>query len=123
MDARRRFGNQGEAIAAAFLQNLGYQILTRQYRTKGGEIDLICQDGNEIVFVEVKTRRSSLFGFPEMSVTPSKIGRMIKASDQYMSVAFSEEVPWRFDVVSVCYEIEPPKIDHFIGIDIPEQFW
>jgi putative endonuclease len=117
------FGNRGEMVAADFLTNLGYAILVRQYRTRGGEIDLICQDGNEIVFVEVKARHSSVFGYPEQSVTPTKIGRMLRASEQYFQEQKLGEIPWRFDVVAIEYEQEPPKISHFIGIDIPERFW
>ncbi|MDG1949818.1 MAG: YraN family protein [bacterium] len=123
MDPRRLFGNRGENAVAGFLIDLGYTMLARQYRTRGGEIDLICQDGNEVVFVEVKSRRSSVFGYPEQSVTSTKIGRMLRASERYFQEQKMGDVPWRFDVVAVEYEQDPPKITHFIGIDIPERFW
>lgn len=122
MDPRRRFGNQGEALASEFLQKLGYQILYRQYRTRGGEIDLVCRHGEEVVFVEVKTRSTAVFGYPEESVTPKKIARMRFTAEQYLQEYQLFDVVWRFDVISVLFDKEPPRVDHFINIDIPDGF-
>ena len=66
------FGREGERIAVDYLTEKGYRILRRNYRFGRGEIDIIAQDGTELVFVEVKTRRTSAFGEPEEAVTPKK---------------------------------------------------
>ena len=69
MDPRRLFGNKAEKLAERYLKKKGYKILDRQFVTRYGEIDLVAREGDEIVFVEVKARRSTAFGYPEESVT------------------------------------------------------
>jgi putative endonuclease len=123
MDPRRIFGNSGEDFAADFLKEKGYQILKRQYSHSVGEIDLICRDGDEVVFVEVKARRSQMYGYPEDSVTNKKIGNILRVADLYLSETKQSSGPWRIDVVSIEYHVAPPKVTHLIGIDIPERFW
>ena len=68
--ARSRLGAQGERIAAAHLETCGLVVSERNYRTRYGEIDLIARDGEQIVFTEVRTRRSTAYGTPEESLTP-----------------------------------------------------
>ena len=123
MDERRRFGNRGEALAADYLISKGLRILERQYARPYGEIDLICLDGNEVVFVEVKSRSSFAFGYPEDSVTPQKIGHILRVAEGYLLETKQTEVPWRIDVVAIEFHEEPPKITHLKNIDIPERFW
>lgn len=93
-------GNKGESIAEAYLSEKGYEILARNYRFKRAEIDIIASKENVLVFVEVKTRRSTRFGFPEESVTERKSRKVISAAENYI-----EETGWkkdiRFDVISV----------------------
>ena len=66
---RRIRGKVGEDLAANFLEQIGFKIIKRNYRFERGEIDLIAEEGDELVFVEVKARRSTTFGTPEEAVT------------------------------------------------------
>jgi putative endonuclease len=100
MTDKIKTGNQGEEIAAEFLQQRGYEILARNYRYKHSEIDLIVRKNDIIVFVEVKTRSSSGFGEPEAFVGSKKAAKIFEGADQYVY-----ENNWngniRFDIVSV----------------------
>lgn len=123
-DPRRSFGNTGEALAASFLQKKGWRVLDAQASSRGGEIDLVCLDGDIVVFVEVKTRRGSRYGYPEASVTPEKIRRILRAAHQYLTGRKWEARHWRLDVVAIrATEGESPEIIHFENIDIPERLW
>lgn len=100
---RRQIGGQYEKIAAAYLEQQGYEILERNFRCRIGEIDLIGRDGNCIVFVEVKYRSSLKKGYPAEAVTKSKQRIIYRVAAWYMkSHDFSENTCCRFDVVSVC---------------------
>ncbi|MBI4435340.1 YraN family protein [Candidatus Uhrbacteria bacterium] len=123
MDPRRQFGNRGEELAAEFLQSQGLTVLESQYKKSFGEIDLICQDGEEVVFVEVKSRHTSTFGYPEDSVTPQKIRHILRVAEGYLQESKQTESPWRVDVVAIEFHHEPPTITHIKNIDIPEALW
>jgi putative endonuclease len=102
MPQRRRLGNFGEAAAAAYLTRQGYALLARQWRCAAGEIDLIAQQDDTLVFVEVRTRRGSTRGTPEESVTASKQARLIALAYTYLAEHAPDEAqPWRIDVVAV----------------------
>ncbi|HBK35201.1 TPA: YraN family protein [Candidatus Uhrbacteria bacterium] len=123
-DARKQFGNKGESLAASFLKEKGMRILTHQYRSPVGEIDLICLDGEELVFVEVKTRSSQVYGFPEESITPKKIQHLLHVAQHYLQQTSVKQLSWRIDVIAISYSKElSPEIMHFPAIDIPEQLW
>lgn len=94
-------GKQGEEIACDYLQKQGYKLLTKNFKSKLGEIDLIFLDHGVLVFVEVKTRWSKKFGEPEEAVTPWKIKSIIKTG-QYFSL-LHPELPeaLRIDVVAI----------------------
>lgn len=94
-------GNKGEDAAAAHLEQKGYAILERQYRTPAGEIDLIARDGKTLAFVEVKTRRNARYGLPSAAVGPEKQQRIVRSAMWYMSRRAGDEPPCRFDVVEV----------------------
>lgn len=93
-------GQQGEDLATRYLKEKGYQILTRNFRYKRAEIDIIAQKDKLIAFVEVKTRSSDIFGYPEEFVDEKKAALVIGAADHYI-----EENRWegliRFDIISV----------------------
>lgn len=78
---KKSIGNLGESLALKHLRNKGYKILKRNFRSKFGEIDIIALEGNDLVFVEVKTRWSQSFGSPEEAITPWKIKKIIKAGE------------------------------------------
>ena len=98
---RRRFGDWGEEYARRFLEGRGYSILDTNYRGKYGEIDLIAREGECLVFVEVKSRRTGAFGRPEESVTEAKQQKLVQAALEYMQSKEMEEGEWRIDVVGI----------------------
>lgn len=110
MDPRRKFGNKAEDLAARFLVSKGYKILKRQYRTRGGEVDLIARDGEEIVFVEVKARNSIEFGYPEESVTRSKLQKIQRTAELFLSKSKFQNVSYRIEVVAIEYRSEEDPI-------------
>lgn len=94
-------GIAGEEAAAVLLTGKGYQVLVRNYRVRGGEIDLVCLDGDTVVFVEVKTRGPGSLGRPDQAVTPVKRRRLLRAAAAFLSERDWWARPCRFDVVAV----------------------
>lgn len=107
MTAHER-GIKGEELAAQFLIYKGYQVIERNYRCRYGEIDIIAADGEDTVFVEVKTRKNAHFSAARDSVTPAKI-RRLKAS-ALMWLSENGERPARFDVVEIYLGDGKPEI-------------
>ncbi len=98
---RGRLGLLGEERAAAHLAGAGYALLARNWRCAIGEIDLVAQLGDQVVFVEVKTRRRGAWS-PEESVGPAKAGRLVALAYAYLEAAgAAADTPWRIDVVAV----------------------
>ena len=95
------FGREGEAAAEAYLVAKGFAVVARNYRARGGEVDLVCRDGDTVVFVEVKARGQGMRGRPEEAVTPAKRGRIVRAASQFLSERGWWDQPCRFDVVAV----------------------
>jgi len=93
-------GEQGETIAAIRLQQHGYKLITKNWRFKHKEIDIIAQKDGEIVFVEVKTRSNTFFEAPSEAVTIKKQRLLVEAANQYM-IKNNIDMEARFDVVSV----------------------
>ena len=91
-------GMAAEDRAAAFLEANGLQPVARNWRTKGGEIDLIMRDGQTLVFVEVRSRSSSQFGGAAASITATKQARIIHAATHYLS-GLTITPPCRFDAI------------------------
>lgn len=112
----RLLGRRGEEQAARYLKKQGLRILTRGYRTRLGEIDLVAREGDSLVFVEVKTRRS---GRPAEAVTPRKQRRIIRAASRFVRFhrLLEANVPCRFDVVGVTWPEgnKRPEIQHYRG--------
>lgn len=112
-DISDNIGKSGENIAASFLQNRGYAILGRNYRKRFGEIDIVAEIDNTVVFVEVKTRTSTFFGRPFEAVDCRKQQRMIKAALNYINSNRLGDRPARFDVIGVLLSRDrAPEIDH-----------
>ena len=101
MDPRRLFGNKAEKLAERYLKKKGYKILDRQFVTRYGEIDLVAREGDEIVFVEVKARRSTAFEYPEESVTESKLIKIAAAGEIYLQKNQLMHEPYRIDVIAI----------------------
>jgi putative endonuclease len=93
-------GKIGEQLAVNFLKVSGIKIITRNYRTEYGEIDIIGLDEKDLVFFEVKTRSTKTFGEPEIAVTENKLRHMINSALTYMQ-KFGEDENWRIDVIAV----------------------
>jgi putative endonuclease len=98
---RARVGAAGEALAERALIRRGYRVIARNWHCRYGELDIIAEDGGELIFVEVKTRRGSALGTPEEALTPSKRKRLLAAAQQYLMVQEMAERPYRFDVVAI----------------------
>ncbi len=98
---RKRIGALGEKIAADYLVKQGYIIRERNFRTREGEVDIVAEKDDFLVFVEVRTRTTSGFGTPEESVTPSKQERLIAVAQAYLQA--HQDLPpfWRIDVVAL----------------------
>lgn len=112
---KKLLGNRGERAAIRFLRKQGYQILHRQFRNRFGEIDVIAKDGNGIVFVEVKTRKSNAAGEPEEAVTFTKQKQLTKLALSYLKRYNLLEQSARFDVVAVIWpdDAKKPEITHY----------
>jgi putative endonuclease len=115
----KELGRRGEELAASFLEERGYRILERNYRFLREEIDLVCfqpyeryEEGGELVFVEVKTRRGAAFGRPEESVTEEKQQAIFRVAEAFLHEYRLEGSLVRFDVVSILWSGDRPTIDH-----------
>ena len=107
---RAILGGKGEKAAEKYLRKNHYRILTRRFRTKSGEIDIIARQGPVLCFIEVKTRSDMAFGPPEEALTITKIKRISKAAQAYIQKKKLWDTPVRFDVVTVNYDSEKPEV-------------
>ena len=105
-------GRRGEDLAADYLQRRGFKVLERNYRTKFGEVDLICLNRETVVFVEVKSRSSGAFGAPDEAVHRDKRRRLSKAALDYLARRSWENRRARFDVVSIRLDGPEPEVRH-----------
>lgn len=100
-ETRRELGRRGEEAAAVFLQGLGQRIVMRNWRCRFGEVDLITQDGDTLVFCEVKTRKSVRAGRPSEAITAKKQRKYSQLAALWLSRFQEEECAVRFDAVSI----------------------
>lgn len=96
-----RVGAAGEELAARELARRGYVIRERNWRCAAGEVDLVAEQDDALVFVEVKTRRSNQFGAPEESITFAKRAHLIAAAQTYLQEHQLQDCDWRIDVVAI----------------------
>jgi putative endonuclease len=120
-DDRANLGRRGEKLAMQFLKKLGYGIVTTNYRCTGGELDLIALDGDELVFVEVKTRRSEEAADVEEAVNPVKQRRMAFAAKHYLACKpAAQDRPCRFDILGiVCEDDRNTTVRHLPDAFVP----
>jgi putative endonuclease len=109
-------GDAGESMAVDFLQNEGLRILQRNYRFDRGEIDIVAEDRDELVFVEVKSRRTRSHGSPEESLTPSKEAFLKRTAEGYLLEHHIDRRPCRFDVIAVEWVSGQPEIRHLKNV-------
>ena len=106
-------GEKGEEIAVGFLEGLGYAIVTRNYRQRIGEIDIVAQDGETLVFVEVKTRKNNRYGGPLEAIDIRKQIKLSRMAQDYISRNGLDDSPARFDVVAILLKSgSEPEIQH-----------
>ena len=89
------------ASPQSFLRRHGYRVLTRNYQAADGEIDLVCRHGEVLVFAEVRTRGSEVFGTPAESIDTRKEDALRRAARSYLDLLKREDITYRFDVVEV----------------------
>ena len=117
----QELGRWGEDYAAEYLLGYGYEIISRNVRTPYGEIDIIAQQTSEnidkekiTVFVEVKTRSSTSYGYPEEAITPRKQINLVSAVQHYLQEHPELDMHWRIDVIAIeRYPNRSPSIKHF----------
>ena len=105
---KKLLGRAGEKEACKFLKSNGYEILDTNYRTYVGEVDIVAKQGEEIVFVEVKTRSGDEYGTPAEAVTRKKQEKYFKVAQEYLIKTSRTSSSCRFDVI----EIENGQINH-----------
>ena len=98
---RMRTGKRGEELAAAYLAEAGYRIVECNYRCTFGEIDIVAEEGETLIFVEVKSRRSEAYGDPQLAVGYEKQKKISRIAMHYLEEKRLRHRPARFDVVAV----------------------
>ena len=118
----KRIGKWGEDIAVSFLEQNGYSIIKRNFHTSFGEIDIVAAEEDQgetyIVFVEVKTRTSDRFGYPEDGITDRKKDHLIAAINQFFQENPNLDHSWQIDVIAIrkIKQQEEPDILHFKNV-------
>jgi putative endonuclease len=112
----RKAGEEAEAAACAFLEDRGLRIVERNFRARGGEIDIVAREKDVLVFIEVRFREEEGYGTPEESVGPVKRRKIVSAARAYLG-----RVPWnswkeaRFDVIAVVGTGPDAVLRHYTG--------
>jgi len=120
-DPRQQLGLEGERLAERYLRSQGLKTVARRFRTPVGEIDLVMQAGESIVFVEVKTLRSRSLADPEDKIRTPKQRKLALAANWFLRKKGWEDRPCRFDVVAVVRPLlGPPEIEHLPDAFTPE---
>ena len=114
--AKDAVGAYGERVAVAHLLAQGMVVLDRNWRTAGGEIDIVLRDRDAVVFCEVKTRRGDRFGEPAEAVVAGKVRRLRRLAAQWLAASGVHPRHVRFDVVSVRPQpAGPARVEHLRG--------
>ena len=114
---KQALGRWGEALAARYLEEHGYSVLERNSHSFHGEIDIVAWKEAGLVFVEVKTRSSHAFAYPEASVTRSKQAHLLSAAEDYLQAHPESGSSWQFDVIAIERQAGgTPEIVHFENV-------
>ena len=108
---KQDIGKKGESVAVRYLKKQGYKIIEQNYRSKAGEIDIIARERKTLVFVEVKTRRSTSYGDPKWAVTPKKQKAISMAALYYLKMTGQPNANARFAVVSILARAKDTRIE------------
>ena len=118
MAAHNELGKWGEDLATAYLEQKGYTIVERDWKSGRRDIDIIAIDGNTVVFVEVKTRKNSVFGEPEEAIDFHKLQNLQQAIDHYVKYKHIRQLI-RFDIISIVGTIDQtPDIRHIQDVTL-----
>jgi putative endonuclease len=118
MDARQDLGKAGEELAAGYLEKQGMMILERNWRFGHKEIDIIAREGNDLVIVEVKTRRAPVLELPDQAIPREKRRYLVLAANAYARYNHSP-LEVRFDIVNVVFHRGRPEVEHVRDAFIP----
>ncbi len=113
-DPRRQFGNRGEDLAAVFFLDKGFRILERNWNCRLGEIDLIVEKAGRFHFVEVKTRRALTFGYPEESITRTKLKHLARAIEVYLLQSKIQIRDYQVDALAIVAPIGGERDYHYV---------
>jgi putative endonuclease len=115
VDGRGELGRRGEELAERFLRERCFEIVTRNFRCRAGEIDLVARDGSALVFVEVRSRHGDRRGSGLESVTPRKQAQVARVAQYFLAGRGWGDHDARFDVIGVDFASDPPNIEHVRG--------
>jgi putative endonuclease len=111
LNKRQQFGKESESLAVRHLRKNGYKIMEQNYRNKIGEIDIIAKEKGTLVFVEVKARKTHIFGNPKWAVTPKKQRKISMVALYYLKATKQTHVKARFDVITLSSPKDNPQIE------------
>jgi putative endonuclease len=116
-------GRFGEAWTVGFLQRLGYRVIERNVRFRSGELDIVAYEGGDLVFIEVKCRRSSTYGTPEESISARRYDRLATAANEYMSRHDQQGCASRLDLMALEVGADGRVVRHNLirGIESPQR--
>lgn len=115
MDYRKEIGNQGEADAIYYLQSVGFKVLENNYVSPLGEIDIIALRRDTVHFVEVKTRKSKVYGTPAQAITPKKQRKITVTAMYYIKQKKIYNYNYSFDVIEMSKENDRWAINHIVN--------
>lgn len=113
-DPRRAFGDRGEDLAVAFFIQRGFTIIARNWQTRVGEIDVICQKNDVIHFIEVKTRRTLAYGRPQEAITPRKLQHLRRSVEAYLQSLRTRPQRYQVDALAILAEHGKPPVFEYI---------
>lgn len=111
-EARQSLGRLGEDLAVRHLEQRGFTILARNYRTPVGELDIVARDRRHLLFIEVKTRRGTAYGTPAEAVGAHKQRQILRTAQWYLGSRRALDLQPRFDVIAVIIGGDEPSISH-----------
>ena len=114
----KEMGDFGEQYALQYLRKKGFKIVQTNYRFKRNELDIICKEGDEFVFIEVKARQTAEIGEPWRAVTKTKQRQIIKCAHHYL-IENNLDVESRFDIISIVHNSYGTKMEHIDRAFIP----
>jgi putative endonuclease len=120
MTTKQKLGAIGEAAAADYLVGKGWTVLEQNYHFEKSEVDLVAYDGFCIVFVEVKTRKTADFGYPDEGLSDAQLRRVQKAGAAWIYERKMDPSPTRVDLIGIVMDPGsdlPPVIEHLEGVD------